>query len=85
MSINVRHILGSLYHPQSQGTIEALNKAVHKSLSAAYDNAKQKNLEWDLKLNLFHFLHVYNCKRVHTTTTTGQIPWYVLNNLMMQK
>ena len=76
--INVRHILGSPYHPQSQGAIEAFNKTVQKYLSAAYDNAKQENLEWDLELNLFHFLHFYNCKRVHTTT--GQIPRYVLDN-----
>ena len=78
ISINVRHILGSPYHPQSQGAIEAFNKTVQKYLSAAYDNAKQENLEWDLELNLFHFLHFYNCKRVHTTT--GQIPRYVLDN-----
>ena len=38
----------------------------------------QENLEWDLELNLFNFLHFYNCKRVHTTT--GQISRYVLDN-----
>ena len=57
--MNVRHILESLYHPQSQGAFEAFNKTVQKSLSAAYDNAKQKNFEWDLELNLLHFLHFY--------------------------
>ena len=78
ISINGRHILGSPYHPQSKGAIEAFNKTVQKSLSTAYENTKQENLEWDLELNLIHFLHFYNCKRVHTTT--GQIPWYVLDN-----
>ena len=28
ISINVRHILGSPYHPQNQGAIEAFNKTV---------------------------------------------------------
>ena len=78
ISINVRHILRSPYHHQSQGAIKAFNKTVQKYLSAAYYNAIQFNLEWDLKLNLFHFLHFYNCKRAHTTT--GQITRYVLDN-----
>ena len=29
-------------------------------------------------MNLFNFLHYYNCKIAHTTT--GQIPKYVLDN-----
>ena len=45
ISINVRHILESPYHPQIQGAIEAFNKTVQKSPSVAYDNAKQENLE----------------------------------------
>ena len=45
ISINVRHILVSPYHHQSQGAIEAFNKTVQKYLSAAYDNAKQENLK----------------------------------------
>ena len=53
--INIRHILGSPYHPQSQGAIEAFNKTVQKSLSTACDNAKQENLEWDFELNIFLF------------------------------
>ena len=39
------HILGSLYHPQSQGAIEVFNKIVHKFFSFAYDNAKQETLQ----------------------------------------
>ena len=61
-------ILGSLYHPQSQGVIETINKTVQKYLSAAYDHVKQESLESDFELNLFHFLHFYNCKPVHTAT-----------------
>ena len=41
ISLNVRYILGSLYHPQSQGAIEAFKKIVQKSHIAAYNNAKQ--------------------------------------------
>ena len=40
ISINVRYILGLLYHPQSQGSIEAFNKTVQKSLSTTNGNAK---------------------------------------------
>ena len=52
--------LWSPYHPQSQGAIEVFNKTVQKSLSAAYDNAKNEKLDWDLEMNLFNFLHYYN-------------------------
>ena len=45
ISINVRHILGSLYHPYNRGAVETFNKTVQKYLSAAYDKAKQENLE----------------------------------------
>ena len=51
---------------------------VQKSLSAAYDNAKNEKLDWDLEMNLINFFHYYNCKREHTTT--GQISKYVLDN-----
>ena len=81
--IDVKHLYGSPYHPQSQGAIEAFNKTVQKSLSAAYDNAKDEKLDWDLEMNLFNFLHYYNCKREHTTT--GQIPKYVLDNFNNEK
>ena len=40
--IDVKHLYGSPYHPQSQGVIEAFNKTVQKSLSVAYDNGKDK-------------------------------------------
>ena len=56
---------------------------MQKPLSAVYDNAKQENLEWDLQLNLLHFLHFYNCKRV--LTVAGQIPRYVLYNFNDEK
>ena len=53
--INVRHVLGSPYHSQSQGFIDIFNKTVQKSLSVANDNEKQENLEWNLELNLLFF------------------------------
>ena len=81
--IDVKHLYGSLYHPQSQGAIEAFNKTIQKSLSSAYDNAKDEKLDWDLEMNLFHFNHFYNCKREHTTT--GQIPKYVFDNFNNEK
>ena len=56
---------------------------MQKSLSAAYDNAKGEKLDWDLEMNLFNFLHYYNCKRDHTTT--GKIPKYVLDNFNNEK
>ena len=81
--INVKHLYGSPYHPQSQGAIEALNKTVQKSLSAAYDNAKDEKLDWDLEMNLFNLLHFYNCKS--DQTTTGQIQKYVQDHLNNEK
>ena len=27
-----------------------------------------KRMDWDLEINLFYFLHFYNCKREHATT-----------------
>ena len=66
--IDVMHLYGSPYNFQSQGAIEAFNKTVQKSLSAAYDNAEDEKLDLDLEMNLFNFLHYYNCKREHTTT-----------------
>ena len=81
--IDVEHLYGSPYHPQSQGATEAFNKTVQKSLSAAYDNANQEKLDWDLEMNLFNFLHYYNCKIDHTRT--GQIPKYVLDNFSSEK
>ena len=81
--IGVMHLYGSPYHPQSKGAIEAFNKIVQKSLSAAYDNAKDEKLDLDLEMNLFNFLHYYNCKREHTTT--GQISKYVLDNFNNEK
>ena len=41
--IDVKHLYGSLYHPQNQGAIETFNKKVQKSLSAAYDNERTRN------------------------------------------
>ena len=76
--INAKHLYQSLYYPQSQGAIEAFIKTVQKSLSAAYYNAKDEKLDWDLEINLFNVAHFYNCKRENTTA--GQIPKYVLDN-----
>ena len=52
-------------------------------MSAAYDNAKDEKLDWDLEMILFNFLHYYNYKREHTTT--GKIPKYVLDNFNNEK
>ena len=49
--IDVKHLYGSPYHSQSQGEIEAFNKTGQKSLSAAYGNAKDEKLDWDLEMN----------------------------------
>ena len=76
--INVDHIFGAPYHPQSQGAVEALNKTIQRALSAAYDNVIQEKVEWDLELNLFQFLHYYNWSRKHTTT--GEVPKFVMDN-----
>ena len=81
--IDAMHFYGSLYHSQNQDAIEAFNKIVQKSLSAAYNNAKDEKLGWDLEMNLFKFLHFYNCKKEHTKT--GQIPKYVLDNFNNEK
>ena len=71
--IDVKHLYGSSYHPQSQGAIEAFNKTVHKSLSAAYDNAKDEKMDWDLEMSLFHFLNSFYCKREHTTIVKSKV------------
>ena len=81
--IDVKHFYGSQYHPQSQEAIDAFNRTVQKSLSAVYDIVKDEKLDWNLEMNLFNFLHFYNCKRKHTKT--GQIPKYVLDNFNNEK
>ena len=40
--IDVKNLYGSQYDPRSQGAIDAFNKTVPKSLSAAYDNDKDE-------------------------------------------
>ena len=67
-NIEVEHILGSTYHLQSQGAIEVFNKIIQRALSAAYCNIIQEKVTWDLELNLWKFMHFYNCCRKHTTT-----------------
>ena len=81
--IDVKHLYGIPYHPQSQGVIEAFNITVPSSLLEAYDNAKDKKMDWDLEMNLLHFLHFYDCKREHTST--GQILKRVLDNFNNEK
>ena len=44
VNIKVEYILGSPYHPQSQGTTEAFNKTIQRTLSAAYDNIIQEKV-----------------------------------------
>ena len=60
--------MGVPNHPQSQGTIEAYNKTIQRALSFAYVNVKLEEIEWDLELNLFNFLHFYNGIWRHITT-----------------
>ena len=81
--IHVKQLYELTYHPRSQGAIETFIKTVQQSLSAAYDNAKDEKLDWDLDMNLFNFLHFYNYKREHTTT--GQILKYVLDYFNNEK
>ena len=81
--IEVKHYYGSQYHAQSQGVIEAFNRTVQSYLSVAYDNAKDEKIDWDLKMNLLHFLHFYNCKSKHTIT--GQISKRVFDNFNNEK
>ena len=65
--IEVNYLYGLPYHFQSQEAIEAFNKRVQISLSAAYDNLKDEKLDWDLEINLFYFLNFNNSKKIHTT------------------
>ena len=76
--IGVDHTFGAPYHLQSLGAIEALNKTIQRALSAVYDNIIQEKDEWDLELNLFQFLHYYNCNRKHTTT--GEVLKFIIDN-----
>ena len=41
----IKHVLGALYHPQSQGAIEAYNKYIQNWLYKAYDNISISNEE----------------------------------------
>ena len=77
--VEVNNIFGAPYHPQSRGAIEVFNKIVQSALSFSYDNVKQKEIESDLELNLFYFLHYYNWVWKHTTT--NEVPkflWIIL-------
>ena len=52
--IEVKHVLGAPYHPQSQRAIKAFNKTVQKALSKAYDNTKKdENEKFDLEFKLY--------------------------------
>ena len=62
--VNVRHIFGSPYHPQSQGSVEAYNRTIQDFLISTKD-ALGKN--FDLKDVVNEFLVYYN-ERVHSTT-----------------
>ena len=76
--IDVDNIFLAPYHPQSHFSIEALNKAIQRALTTAYDNVIQNKDELDLELNLFWFLHYYNCNQKHLTT--GEVPKFVVDN-----
>ena len=71
-SIEVKHILGAPYHPQSQRVVEAFNKTVQKALSKEYDNTKKnENEKFDFESNLYQFLHFSNWKRQHKNNFTN--------------
>ena len=65
---NIKYILGGKYHPQSQGTVESLNKTIKRFLNEVYTNSMfNRDEEWSLPLMVSDFLHYYNSKRVHST------------------
>ena len=45
--IEVKNLYGLPYYHQNQGAIDAFNKTVQRSLSAAYDNMKDEKIDWD--------------------------------------
>ena len=56
--INIKHIFGGKYHPQSQGAVEIFNKTIQKFLNEAYTNSKfNRDEEWSLPLMVRYFLH----------------------------
>ena len=66
---NAKHILGGMYHPQSQGEVESFSKTIQRFLNQAYTNTLfNGDEEWSLPLMISDFLYYYNSKRVHTTT-----------------
>ena len=72
--INVRHIFGSPYHLQLQGSVEAYNRTIQDFLVSAKDAMGKK---FDLKDAINEFLVYYN-GRVHSTT--GYAPREVVEN-----
>ena len=77
--INIKHILGRKYHPQSQGAVESFNKTIQNFLNEAYANSMfNGDEEWSLPLMVSDFLHYYNSKRIHSTTK--MIPREILFN-----
>ena len=72
--INVWHIFGSPYHPQSQGSVEACNRTIQDFLVSSKDAMRKK---FDLKDAINEFL-VYYDGRVHSTT--GYAPREVVEN-----
>ena len=60
--INVRHIFGSPYHPQSQGSVEAYNRTIQDFFVSAKDAIGKK---FDLKDAINEFVVYYN-GRVHS-------------------
>ena len=56
--INITHILGGKYHPQSQGAVESFNKTIQKILNEIYRNSMfNGDEEWSLPLMVSDFLH----------------------------
>ena len=55
----IKHIFSRAYHPQSQGTVEAVHKKVKKYLIDQYNNDKEK---FNIETNLDNFIIQYNNK-----------------------
>ena len=53
----IKFIYGRLYHPQSQGSVEAFNKYIQNALISAKDHLKD---EFDLDEEVGNFLQYYN-------------------------
>ena len=52
----------------SKSKCRTFNKTIQRPLSAAFDNIIGEKITWDLELNLWKFIHFYNCCSKYATT-----------------